>query len=293
MHCLGRGDCMIYLYSGTPRSGKSLDVARDILRWIRAGKTVIGTMYINQDMIAGMPGRYIFCDIYEMHPQLFVKFAELHLEKGREGQAKIVIDECYRILGARFQGDANRRDWLEFFPIHGQLGYDVILIAQKDRQIDRQIRDLIEYDILHRKGNNAGNVGWIFSLFFGTFFIRIEKWYGTNDVLSKTVFPYRKKWGRFYDSYMAFDENGRIRKNDLLQYICPPQREESDGGEGAGATGSPATRPQEAYTVTRDGYTVDRYGFIVQPEAEDASSLLDNSNTFHSCNDIPAVKDEL
>lgn len=260
---------MIYLYSGTPRSGKSLDTARDILRWLRAGKTVIGTMYINQEMVKGLPGRYIFCDIYEMHPDMFVKYAEMYLEKGKEGQAKIVIDECYRILGARFQGDANRREWLEFFPIHGQLGYDVILIAQKDRQIDRQIRDLIEYDILHRKGNNAGNAGWLLSLFFGTYFVRIEKWYGTNDVLSKTIFPYRKKWGRFYDSYMAFDENGNIRKNDLLQYIVPAPETETQGGGGDGDGGVPIDVPADGVTVTSDGYTVDRYGFIVsEPEPE-------------------------
>lgn len=271
---------MIYLFSGTPRSGKSLDTARDILRWLRAGKTVIGTMYINQDMVKGLRGKYIFVDIYEMHPDQFVAYAEKYLQKGKESQAKIVIDECYRILGARFQGDPNRRAWLEFFPIHGQLGYDVILIAQKDRQIDRQIRDLIEYDILHRKGNNAGNTGWLLSLFFGTFFVRIEKWYGTNDVLSRTVFPYRKKWGRFYDSYMAFDENGRIRKNDLLQYIRPAPAKPPAGKE-QGAGGSPATLP--AGTTTRDGYLVDKYGFILS-EA-DASLLLDNSNTLNSTNE--------
>lgn len=256
---------MIYLFSGTPRSGKSLDVARDVLRWLRAGKTVIGTMYINQAMVEKLPGRYIFVDIYAMHPDQFVKYAEMYLQKGKESQAKIIIDECYRILGARFQGDPNRRAWLEFFPIHGQLGYDVILIAQKDRQIDRQIRDLIEYDILHRKGNNAGNSGWLMSLFFGTFFIRIERWYGTNDVLSRTVFPYRKKWGRFYDSYMAFDEQGRIRKNDLLQYITkkPLSVPETSGG-GAGderSEGDPAPLPPGA--VIRGGYVVDKEGFVL------------------------------
>lgn len=270
---------MIYLYSGTPRSGKSLDVARDILRWLRAGKYVIGTMYINQDMIAGYPGKYIFVDIYAMHPDQFVQFAAMHLQKGKENQAKIVIDECYRILGARFQGDANRREWLEFFPIHGQLGYDVILIAQKDRQIDRQVRDLIEYDILHRKGNNAGNAGWLLSLFFGTFFVRIEKWYGTNDVLSKTVFPYRKRWGRFYDSYMAFDENGRIRKNDLIAYIRPQAKPET-GGDESGGQGDPTSIPSG--TMTPDGYLVDKYGFILSAAEAAPLHLLDNSNKLSS-----------
>lgn len=270
---------MVYFYSGTPRSGKSLDVARDIIRWLSNGKTVIGTMYINEAMTAAYPGKYIFVDIYQMHPDQFMKYAQLHMKKGKEGQCKIIIDECYRILGSRFQGDPNRRAWLEFFPIHGQLGYDIYLIAQKDRQIDRQIRDLIEYEVIHRKGDNAGNTGWLLSLFFGTFFIRIEKWYGTNDVLSRSSFRYKKKYGEFYDSYMAFDENGNIRKNDLLPYILPDSAKPSpaSGGEVRGC-GAPAL--DDGTRVTPEGYIVDKYGFLTPSGS--VSSILDNSNTLHS-----------
>lgn len=42
---------MISLYTGTPGSGKSLDLARIIMLKLKMGINVIGTMYINKDMV--------------------------------------------------------------------------------------------------------------------------------------------------------------------------------------------------------------------------------------------------
>lgn len=256
---------MITFYSGTPGSGKSLDVAREIIFWLKMGKPVIGNMYLNESMISKYRGKYYFVDTYAMNPRDFIAFARKNLQKNKEGQCLIVIDECHRIFNSRTYSDGNRPAWLDFFALHRQLGFDCYLIAQWDRQIDRQIRALFEYEVKHRKGNNMGNVGFFLSLFCGTFFVRMENWYGSNQRLSSTFFRYHKKWGRLYDSYMAFDENENIEKrNDLLQFVASPTPPPSPvvpavvvgGGQGVPADDGGGT-------VAVDGYKVDQYGFII------------------------------
>lgn len=249
---------MVYLYSGTPGSGKSLDVAHEIIFWLKMGKPVIGNMYLNNDMLKKYKGTYYFVDTYVMNPHDFTAFSKKTLKKAKEGQCLIVIDECHRIFNARYFNDKNRREWLEFFTVHRQFGFDIYLVAQWDRQIDRQIRAMIEYEIKHRKGNNMGNVGFFLSLFFGTFFVRMENWYGSNQRLSSTFFRYHRRWGRLYDAYMAFDESEKEKKNDLLPVILPPipkvPQAVDRGGQGV---------PTGDGFGTTDGLKVDQYGFLI------------------------------
>lgn len=256
---------MITFYSGTPGSGKSLDVAREIIFWLKMGKPVIGNMYLNESMISKYKGKYYFVDTYAMNPRDFIAFSRKNLIKGKEGQCLIVIDECHRIFNSRTINDKNRPAWLDFFSLHRQFGFECYLVAQWDRQIDRQIRAQFEYEVKHRKGNNMGNIGFVLSLFCGTFFVRMENWYGSNQRLSSTFFRYHKKWGRLYDSYMAFDENEKIEKrNDLLQFVTPPTPPPPPvvpavvvgGGQGVPADDGGGT-------VAVDGYKVDQYGFII------------------------------
>lgn len=256
---------MITFYSGTPGSGKSLDVAREIIFWLKMGRPVIGNMYLNESMISKYKGKYYFVDTYAMNPRDFIAFSRKNLLKGKEGQCLIVIDECHRIFNSRTINDKNRPAWLDFFPLHRQFGFECYLVAQWDRQIDRQIRAQFEYEVKHRKGNNMGNIGFVLSLFCGTFFVRMENWYGSNQRLSSTFFRYHKKWGRLYDSYMAFDENEKIEKrNDLLQFVTPPTPPPPPvvpavvvgGGQGVPADDGGGT-------VAVDGYKVDQYGFII------------------------------
>ncbi len=212
---------MITFYSGTPGSGKSLDVAREIIFWLKAGKPVIGNMNLNEDMIKQYKGHYYFVDTYAMNPRELMAFSKKTLKRSKEGQCLIVIDECHRIFNSRFSSNKNRLAWLDFFSVHRQFGFDCYLVAQWDKQIDRQIRALFEYEIKHRKGNNMGNIGFILSLFFGTFFVRMENWYGSGQRLSSTFFRYHKKWGKLYDSYMVFDENESNKsRNDLLSFTA-------------------------------------------------------------------------
>lgn len=228
---------MISLYTGTPGSGKSLDLARIIMLKLKMGINVIGTMYINKDMVKKYKGKYIFVDIYRLNPQMLIDYARKYHKKGKEGQCWLVIDECQRIFNSRDWNKSDRRAWNDFFQVHRHFGYNVALITQYDRLIDRQLRALVEYQYIHRKVSNFGLKGALMAMFFrGGLFVSVAEWYPVHEKTGSNFFLYRKKYSRFYDSYMAFDENATTDDMcELLAYLKPAEEPApcvADGGAG-------------------------------------------------------------
>ena len=204
---------MIYLYTGTPGSGKSYHVAKEIWFQIRRGKNVIANFDINYDAIPGKHKGYFFCkDNFELTVDWIQDFARLcHKRdaKGRiiEGQTYLIIDECQLIFNCRSWNDRERQLWCSFFTQHRKWGYHVILITQFDRLIDRQLRSLVEYEIKHRKINNFGMGGFFLGLFtFGRpVFAAIETWYGVKEKCGMTIMLGQNKYYELYDSYKMFE----------------------------------------------------------------------------------------
>ena len=199
---------MIWFYSGTPGSGKSLHVARDIYDRIGYGKTVIGNIMVNQDALKRKGrGKYIYKNDVEMTPDYLYKYAIENHKRGKEGQTLIIIDECQRLFGAREWNAGGRKEWNEFFQLHRHYGYDIILISQFDRLVDRQIRALFEYEIKHRKINNFTTFGWILGMLSGgALFVCIEYWYGVREKIGQTFFRGNRKLYKLYDSYETFKD---------------------------------------------------------------------------------------
>jgi len=193
---------MIYLYSGTPGSGKSLHVARDILIKLSRNHSVIANFPINKPK--KLKGKFLYYDNSELSPKLFVEFAEKNHKKGIEGQSLIVIDECSVLFNTRDYHDKNRMTWITFLQQHRKYGYNLILISQSDRLIDRQIRAYIEYDVKHRIVNNFGTIGMFFSLLGLKVFACVTYWYGVKERIGVEFFLYRKKYSKIYDSYQIF-----------------------------------------------------------------------------------------
>lgn len=228
---------MIYLNSGTPGSGKSLNVARDIMFKLRRGQNVICNFPINLELVKSKPikniilkiakifksenkvkellkgkfeykiGKFLYIDNSKLNPTLLVCFAKHNHKKGKEGQTLVVIDECPVIFNPREYQRNDRPNWIKLFQLHRHLGYNVILVAQNDRLIDRQIRSFIEYNCKHRKINNFGAVGMIISLLQLKVFCVVTYWYGVNEKCGIEFFQYNKKYSDLYDSYSAFDRN--------------------------------------------------------------------------------------
>ena len=150
---------MISLYSGTPGSGKSYHVARYIYNRLSIGKDVVSNFEINKSVIKYKNGQFFrYVDNLNLSAKWLMDYSlKLSGERGRrlkEGEILLFIDECQILFNSREWGQKNRNEWLSFFTQHRKFGYDIVLVAQFDRMIDRQIRSLIEYEYVHRKVNN-------------------------------------------------------------------------------------------------------------------------------------------
>ena len=205
---------MIELYSGTPGSGKSLHVAKEISSRLRmSNRFVIGNFYINTKAVQKAKGHYIYCANYRLTPARLIKFSRrLSRHLGRrlkEGEILLVIDEAQLLFNAREWQNFSRTGWASFFQQHRHLGFDVILISQSDRMLDRQVRCLLEYEVIHRKVSNAGTFGLIVGLLFGgNIFIAVTKWYPIREKTESSFFIGTKKHFALYDSYNHFDTPG-------------------------------------------------------------------------------------
>lgn len=201
---------MIYFYSGTPGSGKSLHVARDIYNRLNRNKKnprVIANFMINTKMIKNRNAVFIYKDNEDLTVGYLLDYALKNHTLGQENQTLVVVDECSIIWNAReWQNNHNRMDWLKFFTQHRKLGYNMIVISQNDRQVDKQIRMQFEYEIKHRKVNNF-KIGKFLPF---AAFIAIEYWYGVNERIGMEFFGYKKKWGKFYDSYATFELDTKL-----------------------------------------------------------------------------------
>lgn len=212
---------MITLYSGNPRSGKSLHLANTALQWLKMGHNVISNFEINIDYLLlnkvtlhfkkphirikkvkdKRLGKYVYLSNEDMNVEYFIKFDKENHKRRVEEQTLICIDESQLKFNCREYGMSGRSEWVNFFLQHGKIGYYIILVASFDRLIDKQIRSLIEYQIKHRCVNNY-KAGKFFPI---KTFVAIQYWYGTREKIASNFFVYKKKYSQIYDSYKLFD----------------------------------------------------------------------------------------
>lgn len=196
---------MISLYSGTPGSGKSMHMAKDIRDRMILGKPTICNFQINTTKFK--KANFLYLPNHEMTPDFLINYSREYFKNHRfkEGSIHLYIDECQLIFNAREWQQNGRNLWLSFFTQHRHYGYDIILVAQFDRMIDRYIRSLIEYEFIHRKASRYGIGGMLFSFFSGgNLFIAVQMWYPLKARIGAEFFHARKKYYRLYDSYVHF-----------------------------------------------------------------------------------------
>lgn len=204
---------MISLYSGTPGSGKSLHVADRLLWAMRMKKPVICNFDINAKIVNRGKKRpyddyYHYVPNDKMTVKAITQYARTYWgdKPIKEGRILLVIDEAQLIFNAREWSKKGRDEWTAFFTQHRKLGIDVILVAQFDRMLDRQIRSLIEYEYVHRKLVNFGWRGWFLSALFLSphLFVAVKIWYPLKEKVGADFFKYKRKYSRLYDTYMTF-----------------------------------------------------------------------------------------
>lgn len=196
------GDIIIILYSGTPGSGKSYYATKKIYDMNKIKKIVISNFAVKN---LRYPDLFFYVPTEKLSIDFLIDFNKKFLKSNCESQALLVIDECSLIFNSREFRSSDRNDWLKFFSLHRKLGYDVILISQMDRAIDRQIRGNIEYHYNFRRLLNFGFRGRIISfLTFGRNFMFKKYWYQIREPMGVEYFRIRKKIFELYDTFSMF-----------------------------------------------------------------------------------------
>jgi len=237
---------MITLYSGTPGSGKSLHLAREVSKHlITYKKAVIANFPINMEHVTKKGKKkcaeFVYLKNKDLTVQYLVKYAKENHTAGKEGQTLLVIDEAGIMFNSRDYGSSSRMHWIEFLMTHRHYGFNIILVAQNDRLIDRQIRAFIEYDVKHRKANNFKTIGLLLSLFQIPLFVAIRYWYGMRERCDSEFFRYRKRDSMLYDTMMLFSDDDfgdSIGIENIEPQITPETAAAADGAP-ASAEGAP------------------------------------------------------
>ena len=196
----------IYLYSGTPGSGKSLHATREIYETLKYKKKFVISNY-DLNLPEDLDEHFTYCPNNFLRPGLLVDIARniWSVRRFEEDGILLVIDECQLLFNSRNWNDSNRMDWLEFFSQHRKYGYKVIFIAQDDSMVDKQFRALIEYDVNHRKVGRFGIFGAIVNaVCFGQMFYACTYYYTKKYKLNGEWFRCSKKITSLYDSYGSF-----------------------------------------------------------------------------------------
>lgn len=201
---------MISLYSGTPGSGKSLHLAQRIYNKLRRGECVIANFEINLKKVSKNTKDldFLYIDNLKIKPKMLINFSKEYFcgRKVKEDEILLVFDECQIIFNARDWQAADRREWISFFSQHRKYGYEIILVAQFDLMIDKQLRSLIEYEYKHRKTSNFGIFGTLITLLaLGNVFVAVKIWYPMQERVGSDFFKARKKYYEIYDTFNTFD----------------------------------------------------------------------------------------
>lgn len=148
---------MIELFVGTPGSGKSYHALTRALFHVRRRNCWVVANF----PVTNPPERWIYKP--EWTVQELVQMSHEKGWYGHEGRCLLVLDEAGVLFNARdwqLQGK-KRLEWIMFFSQHRKLGYDVILIAQDDRMVDRQIRAQVEVLVKHVRASRLPVLKWI------------------------------------------------------------------------------------------------------------------------------------
>lgn len=168
---------MIRAITGLPGSGKSYYVASATVNAVKDGKKVLTNMELSLPALSAASGSaYVDGEVVGLR-QLHrgEDFTRFYCADG-EGSALLVLDESASYFNARQWKDDDRQNQMVFFQQHRKLGFDVLLVAQRLAFIDKQVRELVEFEV--KAKNLARRLPLIKRR--PLFFYRTE-WTETND----------------------------------------------------------------------------------------------------------------
>lgn len=153
---------MILLVDGTPGAGKSYFAVRQIVAALAAGKSVVTNVPLSEDYAERAarenPMRRLSSSAVQRRAEDYRRrtLVTRSLDEcmrvrvaGRgEGRAVIVLDEAHQWLNSRMWGkDTGRGDVVRWLSGHRHFGFDIYLISQHIEDIDKQVRNRVEYRV--------------------------------------------------------------------------------------------------------------------------------------------------
>lgn len=231
---------MIFLYEGPVGSGKSYHaLARGVAK-IKAFKNNL--VYSNfpikfskKEIKKGIDKRWYYYTDEEMTPEFFVAESFRRGFFGKEGHTLLIIDEAGVYFNSRDWQVAGekRKEWIKFFNVFSRkCGYDIVLIAQSERMIDRQVRAAMEYRVKHVK---LRNYKW-FALIPWQIFAAVSYWQGGAFRGSMQLIAFNPFVAKKYDSMKIFKPTPEIvalqEKYGYKPVNALPPEDAGNGNEG-------------------------------------------------------------
>lgn len=220
---------MVFTYTGTPGSGKSLHCAEKILFHLRQGKRVICNFPINTEMIKKRYRKnFYYIPDEHLTPHYLFEFAKAYHKEAKEDQTFLFIDEAQRLFPID-RVYLMRREWEQFFQLHRHYGYSVVLVTQNMSYINKGIRIQTEYEVKHRKINNYGLGGLLLTLLHIPLFVALTYWQGTREKIYSDFFLFRRKYGKLYNTFANFDTSYNNISSDAsntVQLEADPSKKE-------------------------------------------------------------------
>lgn len=308
---------MLSLYSGTVGSGKSFHGTELGLQWVSRGKYVIANYpikvpdkwYMRFNIVKryfnNQQKRWIFAD--EITPAYLISKSIEYGWIGKESQCLLEIDEAGIPFNSRdwATNGKSRMMWIKFFSLSRKLGYDVVLIAQHDRMLDRQIRSLLEFDVKHLKANNSFFLRFL-SIFKVTLFLYVYRWYGTRMKANLRFGRYRKSVADRYDTMRLFNMDelvqalkamfeGKVMPGPVMAQVdlwedeirrkLAEQEALEAAGDAVGDTGGPAAVPDAPEPDPEEQRYIDithlrMEGDLDAAEIEHAKAMVEMDNRY-------------
>lgn len=210
----------MYLYSGTPGSYKSYHAVSEILKWLSWGRDVIANFPVDPSkFFSGNKldklGKFYFIPNTELTVDYLLNHHKNHHKPSIKAQTLVVFDEASIPFNSRQFDKKDRMEWVNFFANHRHFNFDIILICQQDRMLDRQIRSLLEYDYKFRAIKNMNLAMMIASLLCHGLYHIVEVWYPCRMKIDTRLCKFNIKKARCYDTMalFKFSDNSSTSEN--------------------------------------------------------------------------------
>lgn len=200
---------MLYTYTGTCGSGKSYHATKEIIWRLKRGGVVVTNLELDKEKIlkyhakkldkAVLDEKLIILKNEDITPRKLYEIAVQFY--GNKSKNLLLIDEAADMFNSREWARSDRGSWNKFFRMHRHLYYDVILVSQSRKMLDKQIQYLFDTDVQHRNISEYGFMGTLCAIFLPKLFVAVGVYVPLKTKsFSNSVWLQKK----YYDCYDTF-----------------------------------------------------------------------------------------